>query len=418
MQPTRARASRGNQGRLVRRLSAIMLVPAVTVVAACHDAPTSVLAPMPPTLAVGTDGVWFVNSLADPGDGSCTNSECTLREAIAAAQNGERVTFKSNLSGTIALSAGELVVDKSLTIEARDASQITVDGQGVSKVLAISSDVLVNLSGLTITGGKGNDGGGIKVSGLSTLNVFGSVITGNDGGSSGGGIHASHATVRVIGSTIAGNTALSGGGIFVEDDNLTVVRSTISGNTSDRGGGIFHVCGGSAACNTYGVSLRSSTITRNEAEITGGGVMSNTFASIIIANTIIAGNGPFGSAFFSDEADCNFVVSPESLGYNLTSPDTGCPLTSPTDIILQSISQVFTAVLFPVLAENGSPRPTHALIERGFAVDAGYCPGEAGDQRGFPRPYDDLRMPNALDGCDIGAFEWQPADTKIKGPKP
>jgi hypothetical protein len=27
-------------------------------------------------------------------------------------------------------------------------------------------------------------------------------------------------------------------------------------------------------------------------------------------------------------------------------------------------------------------------------------------------------MPNALDGCDIGAFEWQPADTKGKAPKP
>ena len=418
MQPTRAHASRGNEGRLVRRLSAITLVAAVTVVAACHDAPTSVVAPVPPTLAVGTDGVWLVNSLADPGDGTCTNSECTLREAIAAAQNGERVTFKSNLSGTIAVTAGALVVDKSLTIEARDASQITLDGQGVSTVLAISSDVLVNLSGLTITGGKANDGGGITVSTQSTLNVFGSVITGNDGGNRGGGINASHAIVRVIGSTIAGNTALSGGGIFVEDDNLTVVRSTISGNTADRGGGIFHVCNGAAGCATFGVTIRSSTITRNEAEISGGGVMSNASAHII-ANTIIAGNGPFGSAFFSDDADCNFGGGlPESLGYNLTSPGTGCPLTSPTDIILQSISQVFTAVLSPVLAENGSPRLTHALIERGFAVDAGYCPGEAGDQRGFPRPYDDLRMPNALDGCDIGAFEWQPADTKTKGPKP
>ena len=144
--------------------------------------------------------------------------------------------------------------------------------------------------------------------------------------------------------------------------------------------------------------------------------MSNASANII-TNTILAGNGRFGGAF-DDEADCNFVGLPESLGYNLTSPGTGCPLTSPTDIILQSISQVFTAVLSPVLAENGSPKPTHALIERGFAVDAGYCPGEAGDQRGFPRPYDDLRMPNALDGCDIGAFEWQPADTKTKAPKP
>jgi CSLREA domain-containing protein len=417
MQQNRAAASQGNEGRLVRRLSGVTVVAAMTAVAGCHDAPTSVIAPVPPTLTVGTDGVWLVNSLADPGDGACTNSECTLREAIAAAQNGERVTFKSNLSGTIALSAGRLVVDKSLTIEARDPSQITVDGQGVSTVLAISSDVLVNLSGLTITGGKSGDaGGGIRVFPLSTLNLFGSVVTGNDGGNSGGGISANDATLRVIGSTIAGNTAASGGGIFVSGEDLTVVRSTISRNTSERGGGIYLECTGSANCASIGVSIRSSTITQNEAEITGGGVMSLAFANTL-TNTIVAGNRRFGGAIV-DEADCNFQGPPETLGYNLTSPGTGCVLTSPTDVILQSISQVFTAVLFPVLAENGSPKPTHALIERGFAVDAGYCPGEAGDQRGFPRPYDDLRMPNALDGCDIGAFEWQPAGTKMKGPKP
>ena len=107
-----------------------------------------------------------------------------------------------------------------------------------------------------------------------------------------------------------------------------------------------------------------------------------------------------------------------SLGYNLSSAGTGCDLASPTDVLLQSPLQVFTSVIHPVLADNGGGRLTHALIERGRAIDAGYCPGENGDQRGFPRPYDDLRMPNALDACDIGAFEWNPPGTKGKGPKP
>jgi hypothetical protein len=75
---------------------------------------------------------------------------------------------------------------------------------------------------------------------------------------------------------------------------------------------------------------------------------------------------------------------------------------------------VFTEVLEQQLRASGGPTWTHALIERGRAVDAGYCPGETANQRGFARPYDEPRIPNALDGCGIGAFEWHPAGGKAK----
>ena len=35
------------------------------------------------------------------------------------------------------------------------------------------------------------------------------------------------------------------------------------------------------------------------------------------------------------------------------------------------------------------------------------CPGETADQRGFASPVDDPLMPNAVDACDIGAYELQ-----------
>ena len=408
--------------RLLRRARGILALSCVlTIATACHDVAPDPLAPVSHSLNVNSDGTWMVNSLADPGDGTCSNSECTLREAIAAAQSGERVTFKNNLSGRIALAAGRLIVDKSLTIEARDPSQIVVDGQGATTVFAVgvgTTGVLVNLINLTITGGGGQPGSGVQVFSGSTLNVIGSVVTGNNAVGNGGGIHASNATVRVARSTIAANTATSqGGGIFVADENLTVSRSTISGNTASSGGGIFLECGGAASCATNGMTIRSSTITQNDTQIGGGGGIATASFPNTLSNTIVAGNRRTGFAD-SPSADCAFGGgAPESFGYNLTSPDTGCDLTSPTDIILQSTAQVFTSVISVALAENGGLRPTHALVERGFAVDAGYCPGEGVDQRGFPRPYDDLRMPNALDGCDIGAFEWQPTDTK-KSPKP
>jgi uncharacterized repeat protein (TIGR01451 family) len=68
---------------------------------------------------------------------------------------------------------------------------------------------------------------------------------------------------------------------------------------------------------------------------------------------------------------------------------------------------MLTAGIENQLKDNGGPTLTHALIARGYAVDAGYCPGETSDQRGFTRPVNDATMPNALDGCDMGAYEVQ-----------
>jgi CSLREA domain-containing protein len=353
----------------------------------------------------------LVNSLADPGDGVCTNSECTLREAIAAAQSGERITFKSNLTGTIALTAGELAIAKGLFIDGPGADRIAVNGQNATRIFRIALGPGVTITGLMITRGNaiGEFGGGILVEDGGRLTLIGSMVTGNSS-DHGGGIRAT-GPVTLVGTTVAANTAANGGGGISTSSELTVRRSTISGNSAKQGGGIDVDC--DAGCPT---TISSSTITANVATNGGGGVFSHT-TGFVTFNTIIAGNRANGAPTDS-EADCLDVSSSfTSLGYNLTAAGTGCPLAGPTDVTVLP-SQVFTTVLEPVLAANGSPRFTHALIERGYAVDAGYCPGESGDQRGFPRPYDDPRMPNALDGCDIGAFEWQPADTKIKGPKP
>lgn len=402
---------------VARRLSVAAFAGAIGAIAGCRDAATDITAPMQPQPNVSSNGIWMVNSLEDPGDGVCLNNQCTLREAIASAQNGERITFKGNLSGTIALTAGELLIDESITVESPGPDKLTVSGQGLSRVLHIGSvnpAVSVVISGLTITGGyvEPGKGGGVFVREGSRLTLIGSLVTGNSA-TEGAGIY-SDGTLAVVGSTIAANSASFGGGGITSDGELTVSRSTVSGNTAaiSSAGGILVLCNNSCGA---GAALRSSTITNNDAVSGGGGVY--ILGPTVLSNTIIAGNRSAGDPDAS-EADCGDVGYLLSLGHNLSTLNTGCHLDNATDVDLGLSSQVFTFVLVPVLANNGSPRMTHALVERGLAVDAGYCPGEGGDQRGFPRPYDDLRMPNALDGCDIGAFEWNPADTKTKGPKP
>ncbi len=95
----------------------------------------------------------------------------SLRQAIASAVNGDTITFDTSgefaAPQTITLSSGELVVNKSLTIDGPGASQLTVSGNNASRVFFMSSATVL-LDGLTVSGGNGT----------------GAVDSGNGGGSS------------------------------------------------------------------------------------------------------------------------------------------------------------------------------------------------------------------------------------------
>jgi len=61
------------------------------------------------------------------------------------------------------------------------------------------------------------------------------------------------------------------------------------------------------------------------------------------------------------------------------------------------------------LQNNGGPTDTHALLPGSPAIDTGISGGPNTDQRGFPRPIDLPSVPNAADGSDIGAYEFDGA---------
>jgi uncharacterized repeat protein (TIGR01451 family)/CSLREA domain-containing protein len=395
----------------------------------------------------------FVTSLEDPGDGACTPEHCTLREAIAAAQAGDRIEFAGGLSGSVELYAGALMIEKNLTIDGD--GRITLDGRRQSRILRVIEAVDVTLEGLRITRGVEYPlvgpgifpGGGIYNSGSLTLrNVAVSECEGERGGALynstgarlvlvdsrvhsniarsispfpgyGGGIY-NLGRVELLRSSVSGNTADDAGGGIHSRGHLTVTSSTISGNIATRsyGGGIWNsgeltlitstISGNRAPFSEAGgifqqsgsMVVRSGTVTANSAVDIGGIWILG--GSATLANSIVAGNSSLDHL-----NDCTGALV--SLGYNLFASGQGCPTSGIGDVVVAA-SHVFTHVLDPELKDNGGPTHTHALIERGFAVDAGYCPGETVDQRGFPRPVDDPRLPNARDGCDIGAFEWQP----------
>ena len=118
-----------------------------------------------------------VDTLVDELDGNIGDGDVSLRDAIAAATTGETIDF--SVTGTITLELGELVIDKSLTIDGPGANLLTIDASGNdptpnqdngdgSRVLVVSdgsfgTPIDVEINGLTLSGGDGGgDGGGIE----------------------------------------------------------------------------------------------------------------------------------------------------------------------------------------------------------------------------------------------------------------
>src|SRR5215469_10639530 len=115
----------------------------------------------------------MVTSPADDG------SAGTLRAVIAAANSGDTINFAPALAGqTIALTSGELAINKSLDIEGLGANQLTISGSGASRVFDITSNGAdVTIAGLTVADGRAARGAGIDNHGI--LAITDSVLAEN-----------------------------------------------------------------------------------------------------------------------------------------------------------------------------------------------------------------------------------------------
>jgi CSLREA domain-containing protein len=259
------------------------------------------------TLVAQLSSVPVVNSLSDDGDGVCDATECTLREAIAAAAAGATIKFDANLTGTITLKvAEELVIDKDLVIEGPGASNLSIDG-GYSlgrygRVFRIEPGATVSISGLTITGGSPRDvGGGILNAGR--LFLTDCAVSGNRG-YAGGGIINREGDVTLTNTTVSENDLITyhclpeeeyacgpyGGGILSILGTLTLIDTTVSGNGAWHGEEIWSVGhGGGIVSFGSEVKVTGSTISDNEAA-NGGGILLMYNTTATITESTVSGN--------------------------------------------------------------------------------------------------------------------------------
>ena len=190
---------------------------------------------------------WNVNTLDDQASWDEADSILSLREAIGRAEAGDTINFVSSLKdGSIVLNGTQLEVTKSVTIDAASIGGITIDANGLSRVIYNSGGnktAPTELVSLTITGGK---------------------TTGD-----GGGIYNNRGTLTLTNSTVSGNRSSDDGGAFYNygySAVLTLTSCTVSGNSSgDNGGGIY---------NSYGSTsfLYNTIIAQNTASRSGNDV--------------------------------------------------------------------------------------------------------------------------------------------------
>lgn len=234
-----------------------------------------------------------VNTINDSTDPSTTcdgSDTCSLRDALNLANShgaGDVVTV-TGLQGTITLGSPLPDVTSDLNIDGPGANLFTVSGGNAYPVFNITnSNVVANLSGLTIANGSSSsDGGGISNSG-STLTLSNCAFSNNSatGGASGGGLANlnSAGTATVTNCTFSGNSALSGAATYnlgtLVVENSTFNQNTASG-TGSSGGGIF---------NQGPAEVASSTVVGNTAG-TGGGITNNAPGTISVVNSLVAGN--------------------------------------------------------------------------------------------------------------------------------
>jgi len=159
-----------------------------------------------------------------------------LRDALEVAVSGDTIVFDPSLAGqTIVLTNGEMVIDKSITIDASAAPGLTIDGDQINRIFWIDADMMVLLKKLTLRNGAADTGGGIFNEGTLTLDdcaILGNMTNNTEvDGGDGGGIF-NMGTLTVTNSQIISNSTGPG--------NLSGSIDTPNGDGGD-GGGIFNM---------------------------------------------------------------------------------------------------------------------------------------------------------------------------------
>ncbi len=266
-----------------------------------------------------------VTRFDDPVPDACAPGDCSLREAIRAANVAVGADTIALDAGTYQLSQigtgedaaldGDLDITDDLALTGAGAGATTIDGGGdvtLERVLNIDPGAstlapVVDISALMITDGAGLGTSGVLAEEEARTTLSGVSVSGNDG--PGGGVRNENDGVMTIrDSLVSGNTG-TGSGMGVYNQNqatMTIERTAITGNTTTaNGAGLFHQ-------NQATLTMRDSTIDGNTStEDRAGGVFIQNQTQTTIENSTIANNtaadGDGGGFFIQNQSVVNLT---------------------------------------------------------------------------------------------------------------
>ncbi len=292
---------------------------------------------------------WHVNDSGDSGDGTCEDlpMECTLRDAVGEADDGEIVIIDPGVTPFL---GNEIPVSTDITIEGQGPTASRIRTQNTSRILNVTPGTDLKLEHLSVEQGRvsdgepgasgtdGQSGGGIISDVNTTLELDdvlmrgnlagngGAASTSNGGNGGSGGAIKSDGAVVIRNSTLeknyagdGGDTAAAagdggdggdGGAVLVGGPgSLAVHNSTIADNVSGRGGdsdtgtdGGDSGFGGGIFTQGNTLTVVNSTIAGNTTGVQsiggvagqGGGIWDGSGSSTLV-HTTVAGNSAIGA---------------------------------------------------------------------------------------------------------------------------
>ena len=219
----------------------------------------------------------------DPIPDGCVADDCSLREAIIAANEEDNLVKVDLPAGTYTLSiegreedlaaTGDLDLVDRLWLSGAGEGETIIEAEGIDRVFDVGAGN-IEISGLTIRGGHAQ-----------TPDL--------ESGSGGGLFVGRSATLTLVRVTVLENAADGqGGGIYNASDSLTLIECTITGNREGSKNG-FSVPGGGGIHNIGEATLIETTVSDNVARGSAGGI-SNTGSMTLIDSRVVGNTAAVG----------------------------------------------------------------------------------------------------------------------------
>ena len=303
--------------------------------------------------------------------------------------------------------SGETISISGITLKGGDIQANGNVAAGWGGTIYMVSGTLT-LDSIVVTGSRAYTGGGVFVTG-STLNITNSTISGcssqdaNNSTAGGGGLFITgNSTVTITDSTIADNTMAGGHGggaglKITSGSSLTIESSTLSGNSSNSAARHNGGQGGGGIYSTGTLTIVNSTISGNNCTWVFGGAILSEGGSLTLIDSTVSGNTVFYSHGYSQEAvsvkvsATAYVLNSIIAGNLWTSGDPDVPQdlggggtiyayntwygtstsTISGNVSAPNIIEVFDSTDLAALADNGGVTETRAVDYRAPVIEAG-----------------------------------------------